>query len=94
MNPEIEQLIRENNKMLKSLHRSMQTGRVMKAIYWLIILTLGIAAYMYIQPYIDTLLQTYGLIQDQSGQLQTIESNDPAMSDINALIEQINQLTQ
>ena len=67
MDPESKKLLEEtlvleqdNNKMLRSMKRSMLLGRVMNVIYWLIIIGISIGAFYFIQPYFDRLTSLYG----------------------------------
>jgi len=68
---EIYQLVRSNNKMLRSLKRQAFWGRVFKIIIYAILL--GIPVYLYLtifQPILAELLDTYSQIQQVGGQLQ------------------------
>ncbi len=53
-------LAQENNKMLRSLRRSMIWGRVMSFLYWALIIGSAVGAYYFIQPYVDQLIGVYG----------------------------------
>ena len=57
------ELAQENNKMLHSIRRSMTWGRILRIIYWVIIIGVGIGAYYYIEPYIDTAIGAYGSVK-------------------------------
>ena len=64
MDPQEKQMLREtldlvghNNKMLRSMRRSMQWSRVFHIIYWIVILGVTVAGYYYAQPYIDQLIK-------------------------------------
>ncbi|MEK7117383.1 MAG: hypothetical protein AAB861_01260 [Patescibacteria group bacterium] len=50
----------KNNRILEQMKRSMFWGRVMRYIYWAIILGVGVGAYYFIEPYIDQILSVYG----------------------------------
>ena len=67
MDQETKELLRkilevstENNKMLKSVQRSMFWGRVMRYVYWAIIIGSAIGAYYFVQPYVDQVIGVYG----------------------------------
>ena len=67
MSPEEKELLEksvklaeENNSILRSMRRSMIVGRVLSAIYWVLIIGSAIGAYYYIQPYLDQLIGIYG----------------------------------
>lgn len=54
------ELSQENNKMLRSIKRSMFWGRITRIAYWIIIIGAAIGIYYYIEPYIDTAINAYG----------------------------------
>lgn len=57
------QLAEENNKMLHSIRRSMVWGRIMRIIYWVIIIGASIGVYYYIEPYLNTAIGAYGSVK-------------------------------
>lgn len=62
------ELSNENNRMLHSIRRSMMWGRVVRVVYWILIIGAGIGAYYYIEPYIDGAIDAYGNVK---GDLQS-----------------------
>ncbi len=77
MDPELKDMIRknlelsaENNKMLHSIKRGMFWGKIMRIVYWVIILGVGVGLYYYIEPYVDSAVGAYG---DVKGDLQTFK---------------------
>jgi hypothetical protein len=75
---ELYELVRENNHMLKSQRRSAFVGNIVKVIWWaLILVILPYFTWLYLQPYLDTILGQYqsaqqkgAVIQDQAQDLQ------------------------
>ncbi len=63
------EIAEENNKMLRSLTRSMKIARIMSAIYWIFIIGSAVGAFYLVQPYIETLMATY---KDASNSFNTI----------------------
>lgn len=57
------ELSQENNKMLHSIKRSMMWGRVVRTIYWVLIISASIGIYYYIEPYLDGAIGAYGSIK-------------------------------
>ncbi|NLE07074.1 MAG: hypothetical protein GX627_00420 [Parcubacteria group bacterium] len=57
------ELAQENNKMLRSLKHSLFWGRVVRGIYWLIIIGAAVGIYITIDPYINEAIDTYGSIK-------------------------------
>jgi len=47
------QLAEDNNRILSKMHRSMQWGRIFKAVYWIIIIGVSLGLFYFIQPIID-----------------------------------------
>jgi len=58
----------ENNKMLKSMRRSAFIGGIVKAVWWiLIIIILPYLTWLYIQPYLNNIMDQYQTVQEQGG---------------------------
>ena len=53
------EIAEENNKMLRSLTRSMKIARIMSAVYWIFIIGSAVGAFYLIQPYVESLTATY-----------------------------------
>ena len=53
-------LAEDNNKILRSMKRSMFWGRVMSIIYWILIIGISVGAFYFLQPYFDRLMAVYG----------------------------------
>ena len=77
MDPEIKDMIRknlelsqENNKMLHSIKRGIFWGKIMRIVYWVIILGIGVGLYYYVEPYIDGAVGAYGNVK---GDLQSFK---------------------
>lgn len=65
MDPEDRRLLSEslklaedNNRMLRKLYGAMKWGRVMRLVYWLVILSLSLGVFYFIQPYVDKISMT------------------------------------
>lgn len=54
----LEEMMRENNKLLRKLHHGMIIRRVMSISYWLVIIGISIGALYFLQPYIELLQNT------------------------------------
>jgi len=61
------ELSQDNNKMLHAIRRGMFWGRIMRIIYWVVIIGAAIGAYYYIEPYLNGAIDAYG---DVKGDLQ------------------------
>lgn len=78
MTPEQERMLREsltlareNNEAIKKLYRSMVVGRVIKVVYWVILIGAAIGAFYFVQPYVDTIKSIYGGVGDPQEALQS-----------------------
>ncbi len=69
---EMYQMVRENNGMLKSARRSAFVGGIVKAAWWIAVLVvIPYFTWLYLQPYLDTIMGQYEAIQNQSGMIST-----------------------
>ena len=65
---EMYKLTRENHAMLRSMRRSAFIGGAFKLVWWILILVvLPYITWLYLQPYLDTIMAQYQTIQEQSG---------------------------
>jgi hypothetical protein len=70
---ELLDLTRENNRILRGMHRRMFWSQVFTFIYWAIILGVAGWGYYFLQPYMTKYLHSYEVIMksidaiDQSG---------------------------
>ncbi len=61
-------LSEQNNRILRSMKRSVTIGRLMHMVYWIIIIAITVISYYYMRPYIETIKSTLGAVD----QLQNI----------------------
>lgn len=54
------ELAQENNKMLHSVRRGLFWSRIVRIVYWVIIIGAAIGIYYYIEPYVDSAVNAYG----------------------------------
>lgn len=57
------ELSAENNKMLRSIQRGIFFSRIIRVVYWIIILGIAFGIYYYIEPYIDSVIGAYGSVK-------------------------------
>lgn len=72
---ETYQLSQENNKLLKSLHRSMKVRRYISIIYWVFIIGSAIGAYYFVEPYVGGIKDSYSRAQNDISSLQEFFKN-------------------
>ena len=53
-------LVKENNKMLHKIRRSQKVADLMRVLYWLVLLGIGIGAFYFIQPYVEQIQNFVG----------------------------------
>ena|SRR3989338_567893 len=94
MNPEEQKMLErtlrlseENNKILKKMHRSIQWGRFIHAVYWIIIIGSAVGAYYFLQPFFEVFQGTLGAFGTSVENLQKVGGSLP---DINSLLQQFN----
>ncbi len=64
--------VMENNRMLKSARRTAMVGGIIKFIFWIfLLLILPYLTWLYLQPYLDTIMGQYQTLQNQSGVVST-----------------------
>jgi len=68
---EAASLAKENNKILKQMRRSARIGRVLHALYWLVIIGIAVASYYFLQPYIQKTNEAY---DEARGQLDSLKN--------------------
>lgn len=56
-------LSEENNKILKTLLRNMRWGRLIKTVYWLVIIGVSVGTFLHFQPYIDQFMEGFSSFQ-------------------------------
>ncbi|MFH1454893.1 MAG: hypothetical protein ABIF22_01060 [bacterium] len=78
MNPNEKELLektyelsKENNHILKGIRRASRWSTIYRIFYWLLIIGVSVGSYIYIQPYIDSILTAYKNIQ---GELSNVKS--------------------
>jgi sensor histidine kinase YesM len=68
---EMYDMVRENNSMLKSARRSAFVGGIVKFIFWVVVLVvLPYVTWLYVEPYLNTVMAQYQAVSTQSGNLQ------------------------
>jgi hypothetical protein len=82
MNPEEKELLErvallseENNQILRGIRNTNRWNTAIKAIYWIVILGLSYGAFVYIQPYFDTVFGMYKTIQNSAGEVSKINNS-------------------
>jgi len=61
---EIYRLVKENNETLQKMRRSQKWSNIFRLFYWIIVLGLGVGVYVYLEPYLKGVLDTYGSVLD------------------------------
>ena len=75
---ELLDLTRENNRILRKMHRKMVWGQVFTFIYWLAILGALGWSYYYFQPYIEQYVDAYQTILSAVNGIEETSKSLPA----------------
>lgn len=86
MDNEVEKLVRENNEILHKMQRAQVRGKVYRAIYWIIITVLAIAAFYFIQPYVKSVQTAY---ESFDGARENMEEGNFSEEDISRILEAV-----
>lgn len=79
---ELLDLTRENNKILRSMHRRQVWSQIMTVLYWLIILGIAGWAYVYFQPYVNQYMSAYNTIISAIEGIEEKSRSLPSLSDM------------
>lgn len=66
---ELIELTRENNVLLKKLHRAAMWGRVWRIFWWTLVIGSALGAYYFFQPFIESGLESYRRVFETLDQL-------------------------
>lgn len=61
------ELVEENNKMLKKMRRGQTFDRVLRIIYWLVLIGIAVGSFYYLQPWLEQMMGVYGNITESMG---------------------------
>ncbi len=68
---DLYRMVQDNNRMLHSMRRSAFVGGIIKMVWWVVLLVvLPYLTWLYIQPYLTSVLEQYQNIQGQGAALQ------------------------
>lgn len=80
----IENKLDETTKLLAAMRRAQKTAAVMKWLYWLVIIGVGIMSLYLIQPYLEQMKSAYGLLGGTS-------EEEGTGTDYGALLDQLKE---
>lgn len=76
-------LAQENNRLLRKINSSMRWARIMRTLYWVVIIGTMLGAYYLLQPVIESARGTYQNLQTSfdkvQGTLESLPSNLPGL---------------
>lgn len=72
---EILELSRENNHLLKGVHRRARWGMFFWILRWVLVLGIVFGAYYYVEPFVQSASDTYNRTTDSIRRLQTTGDN-------------------
>lgn len=79
-------LAEENNKILVGIRRANRWGIAYKVLYWVVVLAVSYGAYVYIQPFVDQIVDSYKSIM---GTTNEVKEATGKISDLNGIIDSL-----
>ncbi len=73
------ELSKENNHILKGIRNSTRWSSFLRVVYWILIIGASIAAYYFIQPYINTMVKAYQSVQSDLNGVKTAVNSIPKL---------------
>ncbi len=71
----ILELSESNNRILRSIRRSIIWGRIVHTIYWVVIIGASIGAFWYLRPYLNQLGELYSGLKSGAGSVNAFSSD-------------------
>ncbi|MFA5651832.1 MAG: hypothetical protein WC933_00495 [Candidatus Paceibacterota bacterium] len=71
------ELSKDNNHILKGIRSANRWAGFFKFLTWVIIIVASLAAYYFVQPYVNTLIKTYQNIQNELSGVKSIIDSIP-----------------
>jgi hypothetical protein len=69
----------ENHKMLRGIRNSNRWASVFRVIYWILIIGVSIGSFIYLQPYVNNILNAYQSIQGDLNTVKTVANKLPSI---------------
>lgn len=69
---ELLELTRENNSILRDMRRRERVASVFRLLYWGLIIASMYGAYVYVQPYLDSLMGNISKIQNTANEVKNL----------------------
>ncbi len=85
------ELARENNKLLRSLHRSQRWSLIATILRWVVIVGISVGAFYFVEPYLKNLLNIY---TNTIPELQGKKSGTSGNFDLKSVQDLLNQFNQ
>jgi len=63
------------HKKIQTIHRILVVDKIFRFIYWFVIIGVSIGAFYYMQPYIETLLNTYNQVSNIANPIQNLQDS-------------------
>lgn len=61
---ETREIVERNHEMIEDIKRTIFWRRVMRIIYWFVIIGVAIGAFYFLQPYVDRVVDAFNQIKD------------------------------
>jgi len=101
MDPELKkeirenrELIEENQRLIKKIHRSVVVGRLMSIMYWVLIIGASVGAYYFIQPYIDATIGAYDNVKTGFDAAKDVQNSISEFGNIESILNNFESITE
>ncbi len=72
---ETKKLVEDNNKILHSIQKRERLSFLVRILYWLVIIGIGVGAFYYVKPYMEQLMKVYQSIKETEQKIEELPSS-------------------
>ncbi len=81
---EVYSLVKENHTIVKKIRAHQKNAQMIKVLYWLIIIGIGVGGFVYLKPFLDQISGMYTQGQDA---FESIKDFNASASGVRSLLE-------
>jgi hypothetical protein len=71
---ELHKVVEDNHRMMEKVYRSMVLNRIIRIVYWVLVLGAAVGAFYFLQPYLDTISGSYNRARELFGGTSTVSA--------------------
>ncbi len=72
---ETKKLVEDNNKILHSIQKRERLSFLVRILYWLVIIGIGVGAFYYVKPYMEQLMKVYQSIKETEQKIEQLPNS-------------------